>query len=139
MSYQVVMNDAKVKQAVKAIEASGIVFDAFVGIGTSGALVAPVLAYAMKKEIVLVRKSANESEHSNYPLVGDIGNLAYSDQRLIFADDFVASGASLRKVIRTLRDKAPRSKVVGVFEANASQVTALPTTTRYGMKHLDRE
>ena len=62
-------------------------FDAIAVSGYSMALVAPTIALILGKNLVLVRKSA-EPRHSDYTFEG------WTDQRVVFVDDLVASGTT---------------------------------------------
>ena len=82
-------------------------YDALVGIGLSGALVVPLLAYVLKKRFCLVRKENVES-HATVQLEG---NLEKGD-RWIFVDDIVASGTTKNYVIAMLPNDF---KYCGIF------------------------
>lgn len=69
---------------------AGVQFDTFVCRGISGILVAPLLARAMSKNFLIVRKP-DESCHSCSRVEGTFGH------RWIFVDDFIASGNTARK------------------------------------------
>jgi adenine/guanine phosphoribosyltransferase-like PRPP-binding protein len=80
---------ALVRRAKNAL--ADVDFDTFVGTGVSGALVVPMLADAMRKNFLLVRKDG-DSPHAAYSVVGTIG------ERWIFVDDFISGGATIRRV-----------------------------------------
>lgn len=125
MSYQVVMSPRKVERAIALIDGLNIKFDAVVGTGTSGALVAPVLAYVMKVRVLLVRKPDDKNSHSSYPIVGDIDELRYGAIKYaLFADDFVSSGETLRRCQTVLTERfAAGVKIAAVYEAMNDSVT----------------
>lgn len=84
----------------------GKAYDMLVGTGMSGALVVPVLAYALRKRYCIVRKTNDKGKanHSEYAVEGKI---RYGD-RWLFVDDFVASGETRKRVhkaMATLVDK----------------------------------
>jgi adenine/guanine phosphoribosyltransferase-like PRPP-binding protein len=83
-------------------------FDTIVATGTSGMMIAPIIAVRMGKNLVAVRKP-DEQSHSYDRLQGTFG------KRWIFLDDFVASGSTLRRVIRAVNDEGPPAKFVGVY------------------------
>lgn len=87
-------------------------FDTMVGIGLSGSLVVPLLARALDARWLILRKES-ESSHSAYPAEGDLG------ARWLFVDDFIATGATLRGVHRTVEDICSRyeheSEFAGVY------------------------
>jgi hypoxanthine phosphoribosyltransferase len=72
-------------------------FDTMVGTGLSGALVVPTLARATKKLFAIVRKDDDLLSHHETKVEGTIG------ERWIFVDDFVSSGATLRRVVQAIR------------------------------------
>ena len=79
----------------------GVKYDTMVGTGLSGSLVIPVLARALKKNWAIVRKD-NDGSHSPCVIEGTLG------ERWIFVDDFVASGDTRRRVIKTVEDIAEK-------------------------------
>jgi adenine/guanine phosphoribosyltransferase-like PRPP-binding protein len=71
-------------------------FDAIAVSGYSMALVVPILAYKLKKEIILVRKDSEE-RHSSHNVEGK------SDQRVVFVDDLISSRSTYNHVEKGLR------------------------------------
>lgn len=67
-------------------------FDTLVGTGFSGGVVIPALALALGKNFVLIRKESDDSHHGPGLMIGALG------ERWIFVDDFIASGATKRRV-----------------------------------------
>lgn len=107
-----------VTNLVKLIKESGVQFDTVVFRGMSGALIAPIIAHRLKKEIIFVRKSEDNSHSSRY-CEGHT-----QSQRFIIIDDFIASGETLRRCFKAIRDMADkfseweqsaRATCVGVF------------------------
>lgn len=103
--------DSMVRLATAVL--AGVEFDTFVGTGVSGSIAVPVLAYAMKKTFLVVRKARETgatdlpaSTHSAHMLEGFIGT------RWIFVDDLVASGSTFERVRRQIGDK---SDYVGIY------------------------
>lgn len=82
--------DQLVKDARRAL--AGTDFDTFVGTGLSGTIVAPVLAYALHKNFMIIRKDDDESTHSPSTSEGTLG------KRWIFVDDFIGSGKTRERV-----------------------------------------
>lgn len=70
-------------------------YDTMIGTGLSGSLVVPVLAKFLSKQWAIIRKDG-EGQHMPEAFVGDIG------ERWLFVDDFVSTGATLRRVHRTV-------------------------------------
>lgn len=79
--------DKIVRQARKHLNPDR--FDTLVGRGISGALVVPILAHALKKNFVIVRKP-DDGSHSEFGIEGTLGS------RWIFVDDLIDSGATFR-------------------------------------------
>jgi hypothetical protein len=78
-------------------ELQDVDFDTFIGTGFSGALIVPMLAAAMGKNFVLVRKPKDNSHHSG-TMIGNLG------ERWIFVDDFVSSGETRSRVLGTVSE-----------------------------------
>jgi adenine/guanine phosphoribosyltransferase-like PRPP-binding protein len=76
----------------------GVEFDTMAGTGFSGALVVPALARAMGKNFVLTRKPGDSHHHGNAVAEGSFG----SDW--IFVDDGIETGATIRRVLATMRE-----------------------------------
>lgn len=76
----------------------GVQFDTFVATGLSGAVIAPVLARAMRKKFLVLRKPDDLSTHSSSRAVGRLG------RRWIFVDDFVSSGTTKKRVMGQIED-----------------------------------
>lgn len=70
-------------------------FDSLVGTGLSGALVVPVLARALKKTFMIVRKT-HDASHSRNLAEGILG------RKWIFVDDFMASGKTRSRCLDTI-------------------------------------
>ena len=80
-------------------ELHGVKYDTIVVTGSSGMLVGPVIARALRKKLLVVRKPEEyESSHSSAKLLGELG------ERWIFLDDFVSGGATFRRVRDGVRD-----------------------------------
>lgn len=82
-------------------------FDTIAFTGMSGALIGPPLALALGKDLIMVRKPSSSS-HSSYLVEGD-----YAARSYIIADDFMASGATERRVYRAIKEAIPEAKYIG--------------------------
>ncbi len=80
----------------------GVEFEGFIGMGLSGSMVAPLLAYVMGKRFAIVRKRASARSHSA-TAHGIESNLKPGD-RWLFCDDFISSGETRKTVIDRIRD-----------------------------------
>lgn len=85
--------DTAVRDAVKALKDKN--FDTIAVSGVSGLLLGPILAYKLKKELIVVRK--NQGAHSSHITEG------YDrSKRYIIVDDVVSSGATLHRIIEAV-------------------------------------
>lgn len=107
-------NPTKMKPLVKAAKQllKDQQFDAIAFRGMSGAMVAPVLAYALDKSLIMVRKPKHHSEehHSHMPVEGDINTGRY-----LIVDDFRSTGATIRAILTDVRNFAPEARCMGVM------------------------
>lgn len=89
--------DFTVKKLIRILKPKVDEFDAICASGYSSALIAPIIADKLKKNIVLVRKPS-ESRHSRYAVEG------ISNQRCLFLDDLISSGKTISHVHKKLKD-----------------------------------
>lgn len=87
-------------------------FDAIAFRGMSGAVVAPVLAYALGKSIIMVRKPKIHSGeyHSHLIVEGD-----KNAERYLIVDDFRCSGNTVRAILEEVSNFAPESRCMGAL------------------------
>lgn len=105
-----VSKDGVTKIMVRAIEAlKGVKFDTIAFRGISGALIAPILAHKLKKEIALVRHPRAHT-HSDYKYEGYL-----KIKRYIIVDDLVCTGKTATEIIRAVRREIPDAKFVGIY------------------------
>ena len=84
-------------------------YDTLAFSGYSGALIAPMLALAVGKDMVLVRKKG-DVRASSYDVEG------YKNiKKYIIVDDFVCSGDTAKRIIKGVKDFAPDAKCLGVL------------------------
>ena len=76
----------------------GVQFDTMVGTGFSGALVVPILARVMGKNILLIRKPGDSHHHGTAIAEGDLGD------RWVFVDDGIATGTTYRRVHKAIHE-----------------------------------
>ena len=91
------LTPAKLRRAVqrclRVIRKRKLKFDAIAFRGLSGAVVAPMVALALKKTMIAVRKS-----HSHgVKVCGDLGAQSY-----LIIDDFISSGETVRKIVTSI-------------------------------------
>lgn len=84
-------------------------YDTLAFSGYSGALIAPILALAMGKDMALVRKKG-DVRASSYDVEG------YKNiKKYIIVDDFVCSGDTAARIIKGVKQFAPDAKCLGVL------------------------
>lgn len=76
-------------------------FDGIACRGTSGLIIAPILAYTFNKKLLVVRKK-NDSSHAHMMCEGDD-----SIKTFIIVDDFFCSGKTVEDMLETIRDRIP--------------------------------
>jgi hypothetical protein len=97
---------------VAALKASKLQFDAIAFTGVSGALIAPIVAFQMGVDLIVVRKDI-EGSHSKSLVEG-----AWQASKILIIDDFVATGDTIIRIASMLREHRPLASVVGVYEYN---------------------
>lgn len=95
----------KVKRVLKKFVADGNGYDAIVCRGVSGITVASIASYALKKQLIVVRKP-DEKSHSAYRLEGmpEEGNVRY-----VIVDDFICTGETFVNIAQDIRDHKPKA------------------------------
>lgn len=84
-------------------------FDAIAFQGLSGALFAPMVAFALDKTLLAVRKG--EDCHSCRQVEGD-----YAAKRYVILDDFVSCGSTVQRILTEIGDAVPMAHCIGVLE-----------------------
>jgi orotate phosphoribosyltransferase len=79
-----------------------------VGTGLSGTIAVSILGYSLNKPFAIVRKDLR-STHSYRRIEGAI------EGDWVFVDDLIDSGATKRRVLRTVRRSYPEARYVGDF------------------------
>jgi orotate phosphoribosyltransferase len=93
---------------VKLIQQSKVEFDSIAFRGMSGALIAPMIAAKMGKELIMVRKEG--SSHSMMAVEGYANCKAF-----IIVDDMVETGGTVQCICEKINRFCPGSKAVGIF------------------------
>lgn len=88
----------------------GVEFDAVAVTGVSGIAFGAVLAFALKKHLVVVRKEESPPSHSWKPVEGPVKVTNY-----LFVDDLVDSGDTFRRVVAAVAKRYPAAHRVGVL------------------------
>ena len=82
-----------VQKCVRIIRKRKLKFDAIAFRGLSGAVVAPMVALALKKTLIAVRKNRSHG----IKVCGDLGAQSY-----LIIDDFISSGETVRKIVTSI-------------------------------------
>jgi hypothetical protein len=91
-------------------EMRGVKYDTIIGTGLSGTIFTARVAPGLRKKFAIVRKEDDTSTHSGKRVEGVVG------ERFVVADDFVSSGATLKRVLEEMKEKHPRAQFVGVYQ-----------------------
>jgi len=110
--------------AVKTLNTMSDKYDTLVFCGISGAIIGPMVALAVGKEMVLVRKKG-DIRHSAYNVAGYT-----SPKKYIIIDDFVDSGATAMHVQREMYKFQPKAECLGVL--SVQELVGAPTS--YGKR-----
>jgi orotate phosphoribosyltransferase len=102
-----------VTKLVKLIKDSEVEFDAIAFRGMSGALIAPIIAMKLKKNMLMVRK--DDGNHFGSNLEG-----VESSERYIIIDDLICSGNTLRIIREEVTKRIATAQCVGVFLSRES-------------------
>ena len=97
-------------------------FDTFAFRGNSGALMAPILAHKMGKELIMVRKPDIECV-STLPVEG-----FSRAQRYVLVDDLISTGRTAAKTIIGVKQFAPEAKIIAMLLYATSAMIHLPTS-----------
>lgn len=102
--------EALVSQILRDLNPRTNDFDTIVATGTSGMMIAPIIAMIMRKHMVAVRKPGENSHSGGLKLQGIFG------ERWIFLDDFIATGNTLRRVVGTVEQEGPKNaEFIGAY------------------------
>ena len=86
-----------------------IVFDAVVGIGTSG-MMSVVVGYTTTTNLVVVRKSGTRSHASEYAVQGPA-----NVDKFVIVDDLIDSGATVLQVLKAMKVVYPKAVCTGIY------------------------
>lgn len=86
-------------------------FDSLAFRGNSGAVIAPPVALALKKHLIMVRKPLDSiATHSDFLVEGNM-----SSSRYVIIDDFMSSEKTARAIVEAVADFAPNAKCIGLL------------------------
>jgi adenine/guanine phosphoribosyltransferase-like PRPP-binding protein len=88
--------------------------------GHSGAAVAYPLSYKLKIPIVCIRKGSSHYGSGRYEGIEDV-------ERYIIVDDFIETGATIRRIKKQVKTYSPNAKLIGIFLYGGSGARAYKT------------
>lgn len=105
-------NNVYVEEAVARLSTPELAstFDAIAFTGGSGAAIAPVVAYLLKKQLIVVRKSGQQSHCGMGAVSTHITSGSY-----IFLDDFTSSGGTVEEAVTAIKRYYPRLSLAGLY------------------------
>lgn len=83
-------------------------YDTLAFSGMSGALIAPIIAHRLKKDLLMIRKKGDNT-HSCLIVEGNVGA-----QRIVVVDDFINSGHTVGRIVKYIR-MCCKAKIVGLL------------------------
>jgi len=89
----------------------GDTFDAIAYRGASGAITASIIAYELKKPLILVRKPEDTKGHSPYMVEGPT-----RVKRYLIIDDFMSTGKTYEAIREAVRAEHPHAECLGMLE-----------------------
>lgn len=116
--------------AALAIQALDLIpFDTIAYRGMSGCLIAPIVAVAMRKHMIMVRKTG-DSTHSDRMVEGNKGA-----KRYVIVDDFVSTGETGLNIQESVASFAPKAKYVGILGVQYISTRLLAYTVEQGIPY----
>lgn len=86
-------------------------FDAIAVRGVSGMLIGPIVAYLLRKQLIIVRKpKEEESTHAYQHVECNLTQGTY-----VVLDDFVSSGATVKAIVEQMKLHCPLIKPIGAY------------------------
>ncbi len=91
-------------------------FEAIAFSGTSGAAMAYILSYRLGIPLICVRKKGDDGHHTRTfggvrgLLEGHIDAATY-----LIVDDWISSGATVKRIAETIRQRSPNARCVGIL------------------------
>lgn len=104
-------------------------FDSIAVQGTSGLLVGSPVALLLNKPLVIIREDEDMRCHHSH----DVENAANAGRRVLFLDDQVSSGATLRDVRAKLRDHAGAEVTASYLYQNGRYDTGADIPEQYSL------
>jgi len=99
-------------------ELKRVKFDTIAFSGMSGALIAPMVAQVMKKELIMVRRNeGKDGSHSKRWVEGYDGVKDY-----VIIDDLIDSGDTCVGIIRGIQQFSPEAKCIAIYTYHYSDL-----------------
>lgn len=95
-------------QTFTALRKLNFDFDSIACSGISGFLMVPQVAELLNKNIVIVRKTV-EDTYSEFLIEG------VAPTRYIIVDDLICSGNTVKHILKTIKEEHPRAVCMGVY------------------------
>ena len=100
----------RIEMAMQILKKKKVCFDTIAFRGMSGAILGTSLALLLNKQIIMVRKS-KQNTHSDYLVEG-----FRQSKKFLIVDDFVSSGNTAREIIRRVKQISPTAVCAGILE-----------------------
>jgi Phosphoribosyl transferase domain len=122
---------------LKEFETNHGAFDTFAFCGMSGALIAPILAHLMEKELLMVRKNGGD-DGSNAARGGFYVEGFVRARRIIVVDDLIGAGTTMVNIRKGITAKCPEAKFVAMllYENYGMPRLFLPSAVIYECRYL---
>jgi adenine/guanine phosphoribosyltransferase-like PRPP-binding protein len=122
---------------LKEFETNHGAFDTFAFCGMSGALIAPILAHLMEKELLMVRKNGGQ-DGSNASRGGFYVEGFVRAKRIIVVDDLIGTGSTMANIREGITAKCPEAIFVAMllYENRGIPRLFLPSATVYECRYL---
>jgi hypoxanthine phosphoribosyltransferase len=106
----------------------GVTFDTVVVRGVSGLMFGSMLAYVMRKGVVVIRKKG-ESTHSSKIVEGAMPD---PHERWLIVDDFLCTGETIRTIIMEMNYE---KGFAGIYQFREGYFTSYPFDTEWARKY----
>jgi adenine/guanine phosphoribosyltransferase-like PRPP-binding protein len=112
-------------------------FDTFAFCGMSGALIAPLLAHLLGKELLMVRKNSG-LDGSNASRSGFYVEGYVHAKRIVVVDDLISTGATMKNIHDGIKAKCPGSEFAAMvlYENYGIPKLYVPNFSIYECRHL---
>lgn len=88
-------------------------FDSIAFSGYSGAAFAYPISYKLKIPLICVRKENESSHYARYKTSNKVEGF-YSAKKYLILDDFMATGLTIRRILKNIDAKIPEAKCIAI-------------------------